>query len=841
MAALLLDVLVLCVALQAEAPADDVAPEVLARAQAIAAIGPTDHAPSPRTVDVLHYVIHLALDPVSGRIEGFTELELRPCAMARRELSIDADELEVASVTLDDAPILFRREGARLEIDLGREAAPEETLRLKITYSATPRRGLFFVRSVDDRCRMVWSQNQCQMASAWFPCRDYPDDRASSELFLNVPEAWRTIGNGVLIEATPADGGRRIDHWRMDFPHPTYLTSLVAGEFMEFDLGRVRDLPLFGYASVERAGEVAAALQPTGRMIELLEQFVAVPYPFPTYRQVAVESFPWGGMENIAASTLDQEDLRAAAGPREGTIDSDALVMHELAHQWFGDLVTPACWADLWLAEGFATFAELLWRTEEQGADAATVAALELQERLAKARDNDPRAIVSALCVELDDLFTEHVYEGGGAVLLLLRETLGAPAFATLVQTFVARSQNKSVGTADFEQITAEIAGRDLAGFFAEWLHAPGQPEIDCEWRYDEAGRRLELVAHQKQQGEGVPEVYHAPLTVAWATGAGRKTTTLQLDARRVQVAIDCEERPRYVHWNLGATLPGHVIARQQPAEWRAQLRQERDPVGRIAAARGLAQAWPSLPPDPATETVATLAALVQAMVEEAMPEVRVEVAAALGKLKHAVARSALASAAWDVDTRVRTAALEALGTLDGDEIAAGVIVRRLQTEEIESVRVAGMEALGALLGGRAAGPLHQVAGREDGSAELRGGALKAAANCAGLPAEAVTAIGKTAIAEAGRDRPLALRLGAIAALGTLCDRNPAALAALLACLDDPWPNVRAAALDALTDQEALPRAALPALVKFHDCAALADQKSLARERIAALLAPAAK
>lgn len=840
---LLLASLALALQPPSAAPTDDrfagLDPAVVTRARAIAAQLPTEQLPPARTVDVVHYAVHLDLDPAAGRLAGRAELELRPAAMARRSIALDADGLAVQSVQLAGAPLTFRHAGSCLEIDLGREVAPEETLCVELTWSAAPIRGLFFIRDAAGQCTQIWSQNQCRMASAWFPCRDYPDDRASSELFVTLPDGWRTISNGVLIESGVAGEGRRRDHWRMDFPHPAYLMSLCAGPFVELDLGRVRDLPLYGYAAADRADDVAAALQPTGTMLERLEQWAGLPFPFPVYRQVAVAGFPWGGMENIAASTLDQDDLRHADDPADTWGDSDALVMHELAHQWFGNLLTPAAFADLWLAEGFATLAEQDWVRQQSGEAAALAGWFALQERLAAARRDDPRPIVSTRCIELDDLFTPHAYEGGAAVLRQLEATLGAEAFATVVRGLVQRGQNRSLSTAEVEALAGELAGRDLSPFFVEWLHSAGQPELECEWQHDAAARRLRLMVHQKQQGDGVPEVFHAPLAVAFATGAGRRTTTLQLDARRNEVALDCDERPRYVHWNVGSTLPGVVAAKQAPAEWRAALLHESDPGGRITAARALGQAWTGFPPEVRDrgddERTATRFALMKCLIEDAVAAVREAAAAALGELRDEVGRAALANALWDGTASVRAAAATALGRFERDEVASGLLVRRLQSERVDSVRAAALEALGALHGARIAAPLHSIATNGEAAPELRGPAVAAAAGCAELPDAAVTAIVATALEFAAPDQPVVMRRGAIVALGRLAGRSDGACARLLELLDDPLPNIRARVLDAVGDA-ALPPSALPALVAFHDRAALPDQRSHARERIVALL-----
>src|SRR5262249_23010489 len=195
--------------------------EVVAAARRIAAQQPAEHPVPPRTVDVLHYVVRLAVDLRAHKIEGSDELTLHVFGAARRTIELDADELSIKDVVdAGQQPLAHALKGTTLSIDLGRDVAPTEELRLKIDYSATPRRGLVFVDGPPASC---WSQGECQMNSAWFPCRDFPDDRASSELYVTVAGGLKTISNGVLIESLPAEGGRHTDHWRMDFPHPAYL------------------------------------------------------------------------------------------------------------------------------------------------------------------------------------------------------------------------------------------------------------------------------------------------------------------------------------------------------------------------------------------------------------------------------------------------------------------------------------------------------------------------------------------------------------------------------------------------------------------------------------------
>src|SRR5262245_24201466 len=164
--------------LQAGAKKEAPAPaEVIAAARRFVAQQPSEHPVPPRTVDVLHYVMRLSVDLAKHKVEGSGELTLHVFGNARRTIELDADELAIKDVgDANQQPLAHSQKGTTLSIDLGRDVAPTEELRLRIDYSATPRRGLVFVDGPPASC---WSQGECQMNSAWFPCRDFPDDRAS--------------------------------------------------------------------------------------------------------------------------------------------------------------------------------------------------------------------------------------------------------------------------------------------------------------------------------------------------------------------------------------------------------------------------------------------------------------------------------------------------------------------------------------------------------------------------------------------------------------------------------------------------------------------------------------
>jgi aminopeptidase N len=827
-----------------EAPAPA---EVVAAARRIAAQQPSEHPVPPRTVDVLHYVIRLAVDLHTHKIEGSGELTLHVFGAARRTIELDADELAVRGVVDgNQQPLPFTSKGAALSIDLGRDVPPEEELRLRVDYSAAPHRGLVFVDGPPASC---WSQGECQMNSAWFPCRDFPDDRASSELYVTVADGLRTISNGVLIESQKLEGGRHTDHWRMDFPHPSYLTSLVVGPFVEVDLGRVRDLPLLAYSMADRKDATAAALQPTGRMVELLEGLAGVQYPYPAYRQITVADFPYGGMENVGATTLSQDDVPPLDRLDEERGDVDDLVVHELAHQWFGDLVNANSWADIWLSEGYATFAEPYWVEKTRGADAAVGAWLARREKAVKHRLETPRPVVSSTYVEPDDVFDPTIYENAGCFLQLLRRTVGDDLFFAATRTWIAREQGKAATTADFEAVFTEVAGADVAPLFREWLHGSGVPAIEFGWCFDEEGKKLELWADQKQTGPGVPEVFHVPVDVAYVVGGARRTTRLQLNARRSTASIACEAAPPFVRFNDGGGLFGELHVKQPPAAWIEQLAADSDAGGRIEAADALAEAWPVVTPDEAARK-RTLAALARSLVEDKVVAVRAAAADALGAAGKAaigatagtpaassgeVARTALCAALWDEDADVRVAAATALGEFTGDALATGALLRRFESEARLDVRVACITAVAQVGAGEVGAALLKLVDSDHMPPLLRGAALAGLAAMEKLDDDVRGRVVERATRLTSAGLPRELRKASIEALGTLAKKSDAAAYALVGLLDDPSLAVKTLTLTALEEAESV--RTLAGLVRFHEAAAFPDQRSHARQIIARLVA----
>lgn len=298
-----------------------------------------------RVVVIQHLSLTIDVDPAQRRVAGTSALRVAVVAADLHSIELDAVELVIERARIDGNDVAFRHDGRKLRLALSVAPAIGDSLLIEIDYHGSPRRGLYFIapdEGYPHKPTQVWSQGQDEDSRYWFPCFDSPNAKAPSEVTVTVPSALFAISNGTLV-SDRTNGDRRTLHWRLDVPHSCYLVTLAVGDFATIET-KWRDMPVVYY--VERGREAAAerTLARTPQMLELFSNKFGVPYPYPRYAQVFVADFIFGGMENTSATSLTDTvllDERAAID-----YDVDALVAHELAHQWFGDLVTCRDWGE---------------------------------------------------------------------------------------------------------------------------------------------------------------------------------------------------------------------------------------------------------------------------------------------------------------------------------------------------------------------------------------------------------------------------------------------------------------------------------------------------------------
>ncbi len=466
--------------------------------------GTTARYAPDRSVDVRHTRLELRLDPTRRFIAGTATHTLVALDEGVTEVELHADELTILSVAAGNGRALsFTHAEGCVRIRLSAPLALGAEVSVTLAYEGAPRRGLYFVApdaQRPDKPHQAWTQGQDEDSRYWFPCFDHPGEKASTEILARVPARYQALSNGALVGRTPHGDGTVTWHWRQALPHSAYLVTLVVGEFEEVRLESPR-VPLTVWVRPGQTGRVQAAFGRTAKMLEVFERRFGVAYPWEKYAQVVVEDFIFGGMENTSATTLVDVAL---FDERAGLdYDADDLIAHELAHQWWGDLLTCRDWPHAWLNEGFATWCETVFKEEHLGGDEAayerhTQRSGYLEEDAADYR----RAIVDRRYVEPIDLFDRHLYEKGSCVLHMLRKELGEEPFWRAIRTYAEANSGESVVTEDLIRAVERATGRNLEWFFDQWVFRGGHPELTCAWSFDSKRKDLALTLRQGQAGD---------------------------------------------------------------------------------------------------------------------------------------------------------------------------------------------------------------------------------------------------------------------------------------------------------------------------------------------------
>jgi aminopeptidase N len=655
------------------------------------------HFERDRPFAIEHIALDLALDFPKRSIRGSASLTLRRVDPDATTVELDAVAFTIAGITVDDKNAKYTYDGRLLVVDVPRAL---EHGKLIVRYEATPRRGLYFLEPdehVPTRPRQAWTQCQEEDARHIFPCHDKPHVKMTTEACVTVPSGFSVLSNGELAgKEHDAKARTETFHWRMNDPHPSYLVTIVAGEFAVFG-DRVTLAP--GPGSTVRREVPLTYLVPKGReedgrrtfgrtpdMVSFFSELTGVPYPWNKYAQVVVSDFIFGGMENTTATTMYEHillDARAAID-----VTSDDLISHELAHQWFGDYVTCRDWSEGWLNEGFATFMEHVWREKALGRDEYEYGVKhDLSSYLSEAHGRYRRPIV---CQDYDsplDLFDRHLYEKGGLVLHVLRTELGDTLFWKGVSTYLNRHARSIVETRDLLRALEEVSGRSLGRAFEEMVMRPGHPEIEVDVSWDD-GVLTCAVKQVQSATDGVPSVFEISLGLAIAGGDGGsapRTERVKLKARSDSFAIPCTERPRFVVVDPDMRILGDVTVKAPPDMLRNQLADAKSARGRWLAAHALAKS-----DDPVT--IAALAARLAD--EKEFWGVRAECAEALGRIRAREAFEVLAASTGTVHPKVRRAVVDALGRFRTTAAVDALKPRALRDEsylvEAEAARALG-------------------------------------------------------------------------------------------------------------------------------------------------------
>ncbi len=403
-------------------------------------------ATNTQLIDLLHTKLEINLDWELQQLNGIATLQIKPYFYEQDKVILDAKNFEIHDVKLikgtDKSDLKYFYNGLELLIKLDTVYDREQAFFIEIAYTAKPTerivggseviesdQGLYFINhdgSNEYKPTQVWTQGETEANSYWFPTVDSPNERTTQEMYITVDQKFTTLSNGELIYSKFNTDSTRTDYWKLDQPHAPYLFMFAVGEFEIYE-DSWEGMEVSYYMEPRYAPYARNIFGATPEMLTFFSELYGLKYVWPKYAQIVVRDYVSGAMENTTAS-LFYEELNVDS---RDLVDYnyEKIIAHELAHQWFGNLVTCESWSNLTLNEGFANYAEYLWYNHKYGSFEAELHNMDeleqyLDESLEKQVD-----LIRYFYDDKEDMFDSHSYAKGGLILNMLRDYVGDEAF----------------------------------------------------------------------------------------------------------------------------------------------------------------------------------------------------------------------------------------------------------------------------------------------------------------------------------------------------------------------------------------------------------------------------
>lgn len=636
-----------------------------------------------RDFDALHYCIKLDIDLNEKKLTGQNTITLVPLRTNLEKVTLDAVSLVVRDVfDVKGTPLSFDQKDEKLNIYLTRPYSYSDTVKFTVNYSLSEQvKGLRFIDKTKHSPLQVSSDCFPDKARQWIPCYDYPHDKVTQEMIVTVDKQYKVLSNGTLLSvAEDHNRGKRTWYWKQNRPHSTYLINLSIADYavIKDSLG---SLPINYWVYQWNVDDARRSFAKTPYMIDFFNKLYNYKFPWEKYDQV-ISSYMGGGAEATSATLLGE----GAVTDRKAEIDYsyEGIIAHEIAHQWWGDLITCRSWEHTWMNESFGTYSDYLYKCYSWGKDESDYDLFKKKNSyLNEAHNRYMRPIVFNRYENPGQNFDSHSYPKGASVLHMLRFIVGDDTFFRILSTFLHKFEFQAVTTQDFMKCVKEVSGMNMDWFSDQFLFHPGHASFVITKNWDAASKILTLKIVQNQdKWENVP-IYTIPVNIGIYTTGGKTIKKVWLNKKTESFEFRLDSEPLMVRFDEGNFLLKEWTFKMPEEELLYQVKND-DVPGRLWAIDELKTFSNS---QKTTDTWSDLA------VNDKFWAVREAAIRNLSEF-HILKKELFHTACGDKNSKVRVAAIKALGE-SGDKSLVGQFTKIFETDDSYLVMAEALLAIG--------------------------------------------------------------------------------------------------------------------------------------------------
>ena len=663
---------------------------------------PLAYVSPSRDFATTHTAVDLDIDVVKQTIAGSVTHTIHSLRDGLTGISLNCVDLVIESIDVDGAAAQFdypvmsdqstswlngtTQESAddRLVIHLPQALARNATAKVTIKYHGAPKIGLYWIqpeKGLPDHRYEVWSQGEGEDNRRWIPCNDYPNDKATYEGRFRVAKGYTAMSNGALVDKKDV-GDKTEFYYKLDQPQASYLMMVAVAQYKMYEQ-KWHDVPVQYLVPPNTDDKtILRGYGLTPDMIDFYSKEIGIDYPYAKYAQVSVQDYIYGGMENTTAVVMNMRtmfDERTAA-----TRNEQNLVAHELAHMWWGDMLTCREWSHLWLNEGFATYYCYLYKAYHEGDDAFRYQMRGAHNDVLTADAKDARPIVTDFYNRKDALNNANVYVKGASFLHMLRYELGDSLYRAVIHQYGTKFKFQCVETQDLMRVVKDVTGQNLDWMFEQWVFLAGHPDFKVTKAWDSDTGVLRVNVEQTQKTGGLVPIFRVPVDIDITWDGGNATHHVTVEQQKETFYFNVPKEPKMVLFDKDDWILKTLDFAKKTGESIYEL-QHAPYMSRVRAAEALASKGSD------NETVPALKAVLMA---DGHYGLRRECALALGKIATPGALAALKEGMGAKDGLVRQACVEAMGNFYRSDDAAATLEKTANNDFAWGVRAEALTSL---------------------------------------------------------------------------------------------------------------------------------------------------